>query len=382
MPQWFKFFLMIFKKPISAFLWLSALLLFSACSKEDLRPLPARVVMVYMSANNNLASNAFANINQMEEGFTGIDGKLVVYAKIFGQQPCIYEIAHDTGPEITSRKVKVYNDHDASDPAIMKMIFADIQGLYPARSYGAILWSHATSWLPKNATVALRSFGDDADSRMDVQSLAAALPGKLDYLIFDACSMASAEVLYELKDKVPYILASPTEVLSVGMPYQLLEKHLFELAEQGLKNVAAAYYDYYNAQSGDMQSATFSLIKTSGLPGLARATHDLLYSHPFTDPGFRRSEVQRLDFDIHSLTAGFDFMDFLNKNFDASLFTGVQDAINQTVLYKVNTPRFLGKPISSFSGLSCYIPAAQNDWVHPFYRTLGWYRAAGFDKLF
>jgi hypothetical protein len=49
-------------------------------------PLP-RTVMVYMAANNSLASDTYTNLNQMEEGFTGIDGKLIVYARIFGQEP-------------------------------------------------------------------------------------------------------------------------------------------------------------------------------------------------------------------------------------------------------------------------------------------------------
>ncbi|MGJ7032531.1 clostripain-related cysteine peptidase [Niabella hirudinis] len=364
------------------FLWVPLVLLFS-CSKNDVKPLASKVVMIYMSANNSLASNAFTNINQMEEGFTSINGKLIVYAKIFGQQPCLYEISHDTGPEITSRKIKIYNDHDASNPAIMKMVFNDMESLYPARSYGAILWSHATNWLPKTATVALRSFSDDGGSKMDVQSLKTALPDNLEYLVFDACSMASVEVMYELKDKATYILASPTEVLSVGLPYNLVEKYLFDAApEQGLRQVAGAYYNYYRSQSGNLQSATYSLIKTSELDGLAKAAKNLFYSHPFANPGFRRSEIQRLDFDPNSPTAGFDFMDFLNKNFDAAALTDIQAAMSKVVLYKVNTPNFLGKPIHAFSGLSCYIPIAANEWAHPFYYTLGWYSAAGVDKLF
>lgn len=357
--------------------------LFFSCGKDDVQRVSNKTVMVYISANNSLASNAFANINQMEAGFTGIDGKLIVYAKIFGQQPCLYEIVYDNGPEIISKKIKIYADHDASDPAIMKMVFADMERLYPAQNYGAILWSHATNWLPKTATVALRSFGDDGGSKMDVQSLKTALPGNLQYLIFDACSMASVEVLYELKDKADYILASPTEVLSVGLPYNLINKHLFNNdAQAGLQQIGEAYHNYYMAQNGNMQSATYSLVKTSELENLAQATKALLQNHSFIYPDFKRSEVQRLDFDANSLTAGFDFIDFLNKNFSPILVKNIEDASRKAVIYKINTPNFLGKPIHHFSGLSCYIPHAANEWAHTFYRSLGWYQAAGFNTFF
>lgn len=340
-----------------------------------------KVVIVYMSANNSLASSAYTNINQMEEGFEQKNGKLIVYAKIFGQQPTIYEITKDNSPQIVSRKVRVYNDHDASNPDIMKMIFSEVQTSYPAKTYAAILWSHATNWLPKNATVSLRSFGDDNGSKMDVQDLKYALPNNLEYLIFDACSMASTEVLYELKDKTRYILASPTEVLSVGLPYNRIEKNLFEDPEVGLPAICDNYYRYYMTQSGNSQSATFSLIKTEKLKQLAQTTRNFLYQHSFTYPDFKRTEVQRLDFDPASPMAGFDFMDFLKKNFPGISLQGLQDAVNEVVLYQVHTPNFLGKPINRFSGLSCYIPHPDNEWAHPFYRSLGWYRAAGFDKM-
>lgn len=364
------------------FLYLIGVLFLLSCSKKEPEIRFRKTVIVYMSANNNLASNAFANINQMEEGFQGIDGKLIVYARIFGQEPAIYEISYDKGPQITSRKVKKYNDHDASDPRIMKMVFDDIKTLYPSESYAAILWSHATGWVPGSAVQRLKSFGNDQESKMDIQDLVTALPANLEYLIFDACSMASVEVLYELRNKAQYILAAPTEVLSVGLPYAQVEKHLFEPATTGLPKIAQGYYDHYMAKSGNEQSATFSLIKTSELEQLAQTTNFFLQQHSFVFPDYRRNEVQRLDFDPASPLAGFDFMDFFSKNFNNISLIELQKALSKAVIFKVNTPFFLGKPINSFSGLSCYIPSPENEWAHPFYRTLGWYRAGGFEKIF
>ncbi|QQT25743.1 clostripain-related cysteine peptidase [Sphingobacterium spiritivorum] len=373
---------------ILIYLYISTTLFFATgCAKDDKDtaiPVSARTVMVYMAANNSLSSDAYKNLNQMEEGFTGTDGKLVVYARIFGQQPKLYEIVYDTSPEIKSKVLKTYNDHDSSDPDIMKMIFADMKNLAPSHSYGAILWSHATNWAPANAgKISVRSFGDDNYSKMDVQVLKSALPSELDFLIFDACSMASVEVLYELRDVAPYILASPTEVLSVGMPYHQINSLLYETdVKKGLSAIAKAYIAYYEQKSGLEQSATFSLVDTRAMAGLARETQLLLSQNPEVIPTINRNMVQRLDLDPATPVKAYDFLDMFEKHFQPEKLQGLKTAIEKTVVYKAHTANFLGKPILAFSGLSGYIPAKEEASLAPFYQTLSWSKDAGYDKLF
>lgn len=367
----------------------SCIILFFAtsCAKHDddaAAPIAARTVMVYMAANNSLSSDAYKNLNQMEEGFKEIDGKLLVYARLFGQQPKIYEIMYDTSPEIKSKVLKTYSDHDSSDPEIMKMIFSDMKNLSKSHSYGAILWSHATNWAPANlGQLSTRSFGDDNFSRMDVQQLKTALPQGLDFLIFDACSMASVEVLYELRDVAPYILASPTEVLSVGMPYHLINRFLYHTdVKSGLTAVAKNYISYYQQQSGLAQSATFSLVDTKQLPALAQATKNVLSQNPQVIPTINRNNVQRLDLDPSTPVKAYDFGDMLAKHFQPDQLKTLQKAINNAVVFKANTPSFLGKPITTFSGLSSYLPVKEESKLFPFYQTLDWYSEAGYDRLF
>ncbi|MFD2966335.1 clostripain-related cysteine peptidase [Sphingobacterium bambusae] len=361
--------------------------LVSSCAKDDElipeKPV-ARTVMVYMAANNSLAANAYANLNQMEEGFQAVDGKLVVYARIFGQQPKIYEIVHDSSPEIKSKVLKTYGDHDSSDPEMMKIIFADMKQLAAADSYAAILWSHATNWAPANlGRVGLRSFGDDNYSSMDVQQLKAALATDLDFLIFDACSMASVEVLYELRQVTPYILASPTEVLSVGMPYEQLGSLLFAAdVPTSLARMAEVYVQYYQQKNGLEQSATFSLIDTRELDALAAATKQLLATYKERIPTFSRSGIQRMDLDPSSPVVAFDFQDFLDKHFIEAEQQAVTAAINRAVRYKAHTSNFLGQPINVFSGLSTYIPVREEEHLRAFYKSLAWSADAGYDNLF
>ncbi|WDF67571.1 clostripain-related cysteine peptidase [Sphingobacterium oryzagri] len=365
-----------------------SILLLGACAKEDMLEVQkARTVMVYIAANNNLVSEAYDNINMMEEAFLGEEGNLVVYARLANTEPALYEISHDTSPFIRSKKIKSYPEHDSTDPRVMQLVFNDMQSRYPAASYGAILWSHATSWLPPGySSLRLRSFGDDAGRSMDIRDLKTALPSNLDFLIFDACSMASVEVLFELKDKAAWILASPTEVVASGMPYDRLTRDLFRTnIAEGLRSAATHFYTYYNGQTGLNQSATIALIETQYLTELAQRTLDLLQQRRPHYPDFRIGQLQRLDFLPGSPTTSFDFMDFLTQNFENdALLQPIHATMEKLVRYRAHTPFFNGQPIHTFSGISCYVPGllADEAAVETYYKSLSWYRAAGLSQLF
>jgi hypothetical protein len=352
--------------------------------KEEIIVSP-KSVLVYMSANNNLAAEAMDNINHMESGFGAFDGKLIVYARVFGQSPKIYEIVHDRSPRIVSKVLKTYPEHNASDPEVMKMVFRDMQDLSRSESYGAILWSHATNWHPgtEKKMTKLKSFGEDGGKTMDIMDLKRVLPRNLDYLIFDACSMGSVEVLYELRDIVPLVLASPTEVISVGMPYdRIVEFLLMRDSREGLKRAAQLYYEFYSRQQGQMQSATFSLVDMGEMDNLAKAMREVIEKHPGTV--VHRESVQRLDLDVNAVNTvpAFDLLDFCAKNYPRQDYEMVRQQVNRTVLYKVNTSHFLGTPINAFSGLSCYIPSRSESRFFKYYQSLNWSRVSSYFRLF
>ena len=373
------------RKLYTARLLSSLIFLFVSCSKnEDIDPVVARTVMVYMSANNNLASEALDNINQMEAGFGEFDGKLIVYAKVFGQLPKIYEIVKDDSPQIVSKVLKSYSDHNASDPTIMKMVFEDMENLAKADSYAAILWSHATNWYPGNEKMGkVKSFGEDGGKTMDILDLKNALPKNLDFLIFDACSMASVEVLYELKNVVPLVLASPTEVISVGMPYDKIVPYLFlNDSKNGLKKAAELYFEFYNNQQGKLRSASFSLIDLKEMDNLAQSMREIIDNNPKVR--VNRNGIQRLNLDITAVKTvpAYDLLDFCAKNFPKEDLDKIKEQVGKTVLFKVHTEQFLGTPILTFSGLSCYIPIEAESNFYKYYQSLEWSKRSSYFKLF
>ena len=356
--------------------------------EPNLSKVPFRTVMVYMGANNNLAPYAIENINEMEANIGQVDGVLLVYAKIGADPPAIFRISYDNSPEIKSERIKIYPNHNSSDPAVMRSVFKDMKQISPAQTYGAVLWSHATGWAP-TLPKKLMSFGhddsyDNEESEMSILALKEALPTDLDFIIFDACSMASVEVLYELRGKTRYMVSSPAEVISNGMPYALITNDLFEEAKEACIQIAQKYFQHYNTKQGLYRSATVSVFDMKQIDKVALASKELFTTHisPYTD--LQRSHIQRMDFDrTYNHLIAFDFVDFAVQNFGSEASENLLTKLDDAILYKANTPEFNGYDIVANGGITCYIPHPDNEALaHDFYRQLSWYTHGGFNVLF
>lgn len=356
-----------------------------SCKKEGEELTPQKVnkmVLVYMEANNDLRAEALNSIDQMEKAAANLDGVLLVYLKTSTGSAQLLKIKHDTQiGKIGSEVLKTFVANTPMDPVLMKEVITEAQTAYPAAHYGLVLWSHATAWAPpKNNGIRTESFGRDGGVEMDLIDLKNALPNNLEFILFDACNMGGVEVLYELKDKAQYILASPTETLAESFPYQKITPLLFQGPDQ-LKEVAQQYYNYYQAYADDRQSAAVVLVKTSELEPLAQQMKNLVQLQKVKGSPFIREQVQRLDFTVNFPVANYDFGDFLDKNFAPNELSAIKQQLQKTILYKQATAKFLGVPIYSFSGLSCYIPYKEDGQLG-YYKKLQWYQGSGLSLLF
>ncbi len=357
-----------------------ALWVLASCHDEDAPRLSEKTVIVYIAGDNSLSDFSHININQMEKGLLDNGHKLIVYVDTRKETPKLLRIQKDDTEEIKSVTVKEYGEHNSADPKILKQVLNDAKKLYPSKSYGLVLWSHATAWLPpKGATT--YSFAEDKGKEIDIRELPAAIPDGFDYIIFDACWMASVEVLYELKDKVPYILSSPIEVLGEGLPYDKVVPLFFKNTdtEKRLTAIAETFYNHYNEKEGDYQTAATTLVKTSELTGLATATKALLLPNPLQKWKYNYDKIQKLD-SFGYTTIMFDFLDFLEKNYDNSKLGTIKEQLKKTVIYEKHTKNYLGVPLKNLCGLSCYIPTKDNS-LNKYYKTLSWTEASGFYVL-
>ncbi|MDD4033480.1 MAG: clostripain-related cysteine peptidase [Bacteroidales bacterium] len=362
---------------------------FSSCKKDDTTPeLPNRTVIVYMVSDNALYENALDNIEQMKEGWGAYDGNLIIYFDSPNDLPRLMKMEKNG----TLTTIKAYPDQNSALPGVMKGAIGDAQRLYPAKSYGVILWSHGTGWVPYNtfysssrsmssgiqylhSNVMLpEGFVKTFAGTMTLQEVDQALPSGLDFIIFDACFMGGIEVAYELRDKASYILASPTEILSYGMPYEDIIPELFE-TEADLLNAAQKYYTFYMNQTGYSCSGSIGLVKCSELEALALATKNIVQNKWETIQQLDLLSVQILD--RYALPVYHDLGNFIEKISTPGEYAAFETQLDKTVLYKASTPYFVDVSLDYISGLSCFIPKDQGDKFLIPYARLDWAKAIG-----
>jgi hypothetical protein len=351
---------------------------FQSCSKNtpEREPEPTtahRTVIIYMAADNDLSYDAYADIREMKQGFTEKGTNLIVFFDPADDVPHILRITSGG-----STKVMDYPEFDSADAMQMGKTLNDIIEMYPAEHYGLILWSHGTSWLP--AGQLLRSFAQDGDRQMDIIDMGAALPLRFDFILLDACLMSAVEVAYELRGKTDFIVASPTETIYEGFPYDRIIPELLQ-GEPDLRKVAESYFDYYDSMQGAYRSASVSVINISEMDRLAAATAQAIAGQQFDPTSFDRSSVQRLD--MYNEQYAFDFLDFIEKGVPCADIAALKEQLAMTVMYEAHTPRFLSEyDLSACCGLSCYIPNRQRDDMNTYYQRLDWCMASGFADLF
>lgn len=364
----------------------------TGCTGEEVITKPVnRTVLVYMIANNNLDMYGRNNIRNMATVATPANlngGTLLVYYAPKNYPPKLVRIeatADNLGTQeafdayIDAHSMKEYPEQNGVDPAVMRSVIQDAVTLSPADHYGMVLWSHGTAWIPGNFMNMLRSFGSDGGKQMEIDELAAGLPDHFfDFLLFDACYMASAECAYELKDKAEYIIGSGTETLGDGFPYQSIVPEFFA-SDFSVEKIAENFYTYYHDSSTPY--ASVSVAKTSELEGLAESIRTILSTKTETDLyAVSLEEMQILERLLYAPHFLYDLDDFMKQLATADQYDRFQQALDKVVVCKYFTKEgyfAVGgvAPIDRFSGLSVYVPQQKLTKINEWYKRLKWYQA-------
>lgn len=366
-----------------------------------------KVLVMYLMGSNNLSGYLSDNVNQalaaVSDGSTG-DGRIIVFHDTYSGttlSELVYEKSEAAAKRMT---LKDYGNLDCTDSTVIAAVMNDIKSIAPARHYAITLGSHGWGWLPNslgtnrvNRSAAVynmdwirqkavapcdeystRNMGTDGSQWIDVSSLAWGLSGiHFDFMMLDACFMASVEALYDLRFTADYIMSSPCEVMGQGFPYESIVRRMF--ADWGAWNsIADCYVDYYN--TAYMNSAYASIVKTSELDDLASAFGGIVLSGLTSQTDTEQIQhYEQLDSHIF-----YDLMDYVAgmRCQDAGLVEDFRRCLDDCVVYVRNTERIWSK-IYSFGewielraacGLSSYIPQEQYPVFRQAYMQTAWGR--------
>lgn len=397
-----------------------SVLTFISCSdeipEEKVSLKSGRTVLAYLISNNsstNLDSYLKQNLVDMYSGLTQTTDSctLIVYYRPYDNDnsgltgPCLLQFNSDGKGNINNKKclqdadltpAKVigeafcspYTDknHNATDPATMVRILEDMVKLSPSTNYGLIFGSHGTSWMPGNE-VAGRSFGDDAGYNINIPEMADALESvfssrQLDFILFDACMMATAEVCYEFKDVTDYLIGSVVETHVYGYPYGVILPKLYK-AEVNYGEICNNYIDY----SRDKGWGLCSVIDCKKINELTDWVYANLGNYSERLPLFDMDDVQQYgvsSFKYFSL----DIVDLFKVLNNGTAPGSLEEVVSKVVIAKdglfgdgYEVVGTLELDENRFCGIGMYIPykVKKDNW-NTYYETLSWYNAVGWGQ--
>lgn len=404
-------------------------------------------LVMYLMADNNLAANIYQNAIDAELGMMNASpaSRLLVYLDT-ATKTKLYEIRYlpyGAGDEHIKicKVLKEYPSQLSSTPEVMSQVMSDIVRLAPSRSYGLVLSGHGTGWFPRPSAgtsydeqrVAprpgyfeydfsphmfspltrymgwdyLRDEGGRVivdDSYTDSSDLLKGLaPIHFDYIIFDACFMASTEFLYDMRNVADYIIASPVEILAVGLPYREIVANLVN-PTHNVSKIADIALDVYMRDDDFSQKKSLALtvVDCSKLEALAEVVAEI-YASTATQ-GAELTDVIASNVDMSCVQvldrmrpAGFyDLEDFVCElTDDEILLNKYHHVMDELIVNKVQTEDIFSLGYSpdmsldsygyefietkvggslDLSGLSVYVPREETPITLSHYLNTSWAR--------
>lgn len=416
--------------------WLYTLLVIvlAACSNEIPEQQPAkrsgRTVLAYLISNNKAGSldtylrdnviDMYTALGNMKESCT----LLVFYRPYTGDTPLsnptlmsFYtdgrgnvnnqpvlsgdNLTFEAVCQIAQKKEYTMNSQIATDPAVMKEVFTDMQIVAPSDSYGLILGSHASGWMKGNS-VQSKAFGDDDGYNIDIPDLADVLKNsfseKLDFVLFDACMMGTAEVGYELRETTSYCIASVMETPVYGFPYDQILPYLYS------ENVdySAVCHEFISFNKIKDAWGTCAVMDCSQMENLASTVKAKLSEWEDALSSVSMQNVQQYGVGTFQYFS-YDVLDFFRElggksgvaetDLDEAI-SSIQTVLDEVVIAKecIPNPSYPNTIFSvdetRFCGIGMYIPGEYNPYVanktawNDYYKqSISWYHAAGWDDL-
>lgn len=400
-------------------LYIVSLLILGACSDEipgyhqSLRA--KRVILAYLVANNNLDNYIMKNVQWMYQSLSTAQDTctLVVYYKPYSSNKYletaeILEFQTDgygkingqevlTGSSLTTENVIAQAKHHqarlgiATDPDIMKENLRMMQDIAPAESYGLIFGSHASGRLPSPTAVQSRSFGWDGiqSNTIDIPKLATTLEqsfpsGNLEFTLFDACMMGTAEVFYELRNATHYCVASVMETPVAGFPYDRFFINLYDKSIDYAKICSETIQ--FNKENNWW--GTYAAVDCTAMGEVAQAIQSELLSHQSELQTLDYTQVQQYGYGQYKYFA-FDVVDLISQLNGGVVPTNVQNSMDKAVIakdcldgkeYPLMTLRI---DPERFCGMGMYFPGRNISYTWDRYcqSSIAWYNAAGWDKI-
>lgn len=346
-----------------------------------------QTVFMYLPWSDNLTSNFYQNIKDMKAIIAQNilkNERVIVYMCTTATKASMYELVYENGAAI-EKPLKEYDYSEDANKAKatytqaegITSILNDMKDFSPAKRYAMIIGCHGLGWIPTNETQSrsglrnmrhweyenmpmTRFFGGTSPKyQTDITTLAQSISDaalKMEYILFDDCYMSTVEVAYDLKEVTKHLIASTSEIMAYGMPYDKIGQYL--IGNIDYKSICDGFYDFYSTYS-IMPCGTIGVTDCTEIEKLATIMKEINQQYTF-DTNLNYS-VQRLD--GYSPVIFFDCADYVSKLCpDPALLDQFTEQLNRTVPFKRNTDYVYSMSsgrikINTFSGITISDPS-------------------------
>ena len=397
------------------FLYIVSLFILTGCSDEipeHERPVQSkRAILAYLIANNNLDTDIMNNVvwmyeslaqsqdscslaiyykpssnNSYNNGYLKETQILTFFTDGHGQingQPALEGSDITTGNVVEQALKYTAVPGTATDPDVMQANLQAMADIIPAESYGLIFGSHATSWMPaeENPFISTKSFGQDGSAYNSINIpefadvLEASFPGNLDFVLFDACMMQTAEVCYELRNATHYCIASVMETPTEGFPYHRILSELYQ-DEIDFNQICTDVISF-NKEMGLW--GTYAAVDCTQMDAFANTVKEQIDQHASALENLSLHSIQQYGIESFSYFS-FDVADIIRQLNGGEVPTSFQQILDQTVLAKscITNHSVFRVDEDRYCGMGMYIPDAVpgNTRWNDYYRSaISWYQA-------
>lgn len=351
----------------------------AACTKDEPNTptepqIAEKTIFVFMPHSTNLYKYLLDNIAGMKRAIESNKGlgntRLVVFIAKNKKQSALINIKYDKGVCKQDTLEKFYSPIYLTTNGRVELL-NKVKQYAPANRYAMIVGCHGMGWIPSSTVFnrnTLRYFGGlEKEYKIDIDDFATSIKAagmKMQFIMFDDCYMSSMEVAYDLKDVTDYIIASTSEVMAYGMPYQNIYQHLMS-AQPDYKALCNGFYEFYS--NSGTPYGTIGVTDCRYMDEMVAMMKYINTKHTFDTN--RLNNVQDLDGETFTPTIFFDFDDYVRNlcTNDNNTYEQFNAVLQRLVPYKANTNYILSgethgeTKVNHFSGITISDPSTRSE---------------------
>lgn len=380
-------------------------LTFSSCTEEalDTTSINQQTIFVFMpwsgtaSGSDGLYSYFKQNLDSINNAILKagrMNGRALVFLSTSANKSELYEITLQD-KKIQNVPIKEYYSNAYTTSEGIAQILNDVKSNAYALNYAMVVSCHGAGWtykedwnnypysskknvftnrvkqntekyIPYYPTRFYGSVEDLNNYATNIETLENGISQagmKMQFILFDDCYMANVETAYQLKNVTNFLVASTSEVMAIGMPYQTMWSSLASPTPdyQTITNDFYNFYSRYKAPYG-----TLSAIDCRQMDNLARIMKLINANDKFDSKKNNLDSLQVLD--GFGKTIFYDMGDYVDSlctnkdllnDFHSTLAQAVRSAVHTDKIYSALDSYNGGNTIKikRFSGITISDPS-------------------------